>query len=218
MMLTGVINTLRNGFGFIRPDSGESNYFFHASTLLGIFGELRCGQAVTFQVVASDRGGYKAHRVELLIHVVEALQECTAGLVEYLVQHPDSLRDLHPGTFENLVAEIFREEGFATERISDWNKPDGGVDLIAVRHLSPGLDIRIAIQCKRWAQPRKLGAEPLRSLEGVLDRFQAHAGVVATTGLFSKKAEKERVSHFWRISWRDYYDILASLRRLRLTN
>src|SRR5215218_3142758 len=142
MTLTGVINTLRNGFGFIRPDSGESSYFFHSSDLSVTFDKLCEGQVVTFQVVASERGGFKAHRVSLLVHhelttrspavVVEALQECTAELVDYLVKHPDALRDLHPGAFENLVGAIFRQEGFATERISEWNKPDGGVDIIAI--------------------------------------------------------------------------------------
>jgi len=53
-------------------------------------------------------------------------------------------------------------------------------------------------------------------LAGVLERFQAHAGVFATTGLFSDKTEEERAKYLWRISWRDYYDILASLKRLRL--
>ena len=234
-MPQGVIASLYNGFGFIAPDSGERSLFFHAGDLhpLRIFNELQCGQPVAFEVVDSDRGGKKADRVdwlgeipELTSHyelparppaiILDALQECTAELVEYLIKHPGELRDLHPGAFENLVAAIFRHEGFATERISGWNQADGGVDIIAVRHLSLGSDIRIAIQCKRWAQSRKLSAEPLRSLAGILDRFQAHAGVVATTGLFSKKAEEERASYLWRISWRDYYDILASLKRLRL--
>lgn len=237
-MLSGVITKLTDkGFGFIRPgirtDSGERDYYFHAAKLLGIrFEELRCGDVVEFELVATERGP-SAHRVgrtfgppelttrhELVAAppvVVRALQECSTELVKYLTKHPEALRDLHPGAFENLVAAIFRHEGFDTERISSWNEPDGGVDLIAVRHVSPGIDVRLAIQCKRWSQARKLSAEPLRSLAGVLDRFQAHAGVVATTGLFSEEAKEEKTSYLWRISLRDYNDILASLTRLRLT-
>lgn len=240
-MLSGVITKLTDkGFGFISPsirtDSGERarDYFFHAAELFGIrFEELRCGDVVEFELVATERGP-SAHRVgrsfgpselttrhELAaappVVVIRALQESNTELVEYLTKHPEALWDLHLGTFENLVAAIFRHEGFDTERISSWNEPDGGVDLIAVRHVSPGFDVRLAIQCKRWSQTRKLSAEPLRSLAGVLDRFQAHAGVVATTGLFSEEAEEERTSYLWRISLRDYNDILASLTRLRLT-
>ena len=236
-MLSGVITKLvgSKGFGFIspRPDPGKRDYFFHANELLGVrFEELCCGDVVGFELVATELGP-RAHglhrwfgppelttRHELAAAAqpvaVRALQECSTELVEYLTKHPEALRDLHPGAFENLVAAIFRHEGFDTERISSWNEPDGGVDLIAVRHVS-GFKVRLAIQCKRWSQTRKLSAEPLRSLAGVLDRFQAHAGVVATTGLFSEDAEKEKTSYLWRISLRDYNDILASLIRLSLT-
>lgn len=231
----GVIKKLTDkGFGFIASESYERDYFFHGKELRGVtFDELRCGDAVSFDFEVSKVGrnalrvGRAGAPVELTPQhelppkppavVVKALQACTTELVEHLNKHPDLLRNLHPGTFENLIAEIFRHEGFETERISGWNEADGGVDLIAVRHLSPGLDFRLAIQCKRWAQSRRLSAEPIRTLAGVLDRFRAHAGVVATTGIFSEEAEEEKTSYLWRISLRDYNDILASLKRLRLT-
>jgi cold shock CspA family protein len=234
-MQEGIIKTLIDkGYGFIASGSYERDYFFHSNELRGIrFEELRCGDAVFFDFEASKLGGRSAIRVERTgapveltsPHeltekpppvVVRALQECNAELVQYLKKHPDVLLNLHPGTFENLVAEIFRHEGFDTERISGWNEPDGGVDLIAVRHLSPEVDYRIAIQCKRSAQSRRLSAETIRMLAGVLDRFRAHAGVVATTGFFSQGAEEEITSYLWRISLRDYNDILASLNRLGL--
>ncbi len=232
-MQEGIVKTLTDrGFGFIASESDKRDYFFHSNELRGIaFDDLRCGDAVTFELETSKRGpkticiersgaSVELTSLELLAKppavIVSALQECTTELVEHLQKHPDVLRNLHPGTFENLVAEIFRHEGFNTERISGWNEPDGGVDLIAVRHLASGVDIRLAIQCKRWAQSRKLSAEPIRALAGVLDRFRAHAGVVATTGSFSKDTEEEMTSYLWRISLRDYNDILTSLNSLRL--
>jgi len=233
-MSAGYITALiEKGFGFIRSSSLEGTVYFHSKELVGVcFDELRCGDGVNFELVELGKG-FAAIRVgrdgespplnsqhELTasppIIIVKALQECNAELVEYLTSHPDALRDLHPGTFENIVAEIYRHEGFTTERITGWNQPDGGVDLIAVRHISPGLDIRLAIQCKRWGQSRRLSAEPIRTLAGVLDRFRAHAGVVATTGFFSEAAEEEMASYLWSISLRNYNDILASLERLRV--
>jgi cold shock CspA family protein len=235
-MQEGIIKTLTDkGYGFIASGSYEHDYFFRSNELQGIhFDELRCGDAVRFDFEASELGGRNALRIERAgdpveltnplelaakppAIVVRALQECTAELVQQLKKHPEVLGNLHPGTFENVIAEIFRHEGFDTERISGWNEPDGGVDLIAVRHLSPGVDYRLAVQCKRWAQSRRLSAEPIRMLAGVLDRFRAHAGVVATTGFFSRDAEEEMTSYLWRISLRDYNDILASLNRLGLT-
>ena len=233
-MLAGVISTITDrGFGFISPDSGAKDIFFHSNSLRDVlFDELRCGDSVSFDVEAAEKG-FKAVSIERggapveitdthaleadpPVIIVSAFQECTAELVQQLQRNPDTLRELHPGTFENLVAEIFRHEGFVTERISGWNEADGGVDLIAVRHLSPGVDVRLAVQCKRWAQSRRLSAEPIRSLSGVLDRFHAHGGVVATTGFFSEGAKKEIASYLWRISLQDYSSILASLDRLSL--
>lgn len=73
------------------------------------------------------------------------------------------------------------------------------------------MDIRLAVQCKRFKRERRVSAEPIRSLAGVLDRFRVHAGVIATTSYFTKEAEEEARRYFWRISLRDYDNILHSL-------
>lgn len=100
----GVIETLRNGFGFIRPDSGERPYFFHASGVFGLFKELRENQAVTFQAVASGRGGLKADRVHLqvrhkLLPTVLAFKIREDGSIAVQVQTPDGSWVYADGTF-----------------------------------------------------------------------------------------------------------------------
>lgn len=52
------------GFGFITPDSGDPDVFVHARELAGGLDELREGDRVTFDVVASERGP-QAHDVRL---------------------------------------------------------------------------------------------------------------------------------------------------------
>jgi len=238
-MTKGIITFLNHHrhYGCITSESDNASYFFHEKDVVrgSCTGSpiMRSGQVVTFELVDTERGpvanGVNRFGVQLEIadtHLLEpepspivlrGLQECTSELEEYLRRHPLALRELHPGTFENLVVAIFRHEGFETERVSSWNQPDGGVDLIAVRHIqSSSSNIRLAIQCKRWAQSRKISADPIRALAGILDRFRAHAGVVATTGFFSEEAMDETKSFFWRISLRDYNSIVDSLRSLRL--
>ena len=232
-MRTGTITRLHEkGFGFIARVESEKNLFFHSNELHVHFDDLVCGETVTFEVEMTDKGE-RAVRIDRLAPplklgithelvkeapepVLILIQECTQELLDYLKKHPEFLYEIHPAAFETLVAEIYKSEGFLTERISKWNEPDGGVDLIAVRHISPGVDIRVAVQCKRWSQRRRLSAEPLRSLAGVLDHFKAHVGVVATTGMFTQEAVEERNKCFWRISLREYDDILASLRRMKM--
>ncbi len=57
-MMMGSIKTLTDkGFGFIAPDNGEKDLFFHASGLMGVaFNELNRGDKVSFEVEESDKG------------------------------------------------------------------------------------------------------------------------------------------------------------------
>ncbi len=56
--MKGVINTLKEtGFGFITPENGSKDIFFHSNSLVGVqFNELRKGDAVTFETEESPKG------------------------------------------------------------------------------------------------------------------------------------------------------------------
>ncbi|HTM67857.1 MAG TPA: cold shock domain-containing protein [Candidatus Binatia bacterium] len=45
------------GFGFITPDGGDKDVFFHTSALVGVaFNELKEGDKVEFETEDSDKG------------------------------------------------------------------------------------------------------------------------------------------------------------------
>ncbi len=55
--LRGVINNIKEGYGFIKPDNGNENIFFHSSKLKNInFWELCIGDRVTYSTYNTDRG------------------------------------------------------------------------------------------------------------------------------------------------------------------
>ncbi len=56
--MNGTIKRLTDrGFGFIAPAGGGNDVFFHSSELKGVeFNELREGDAVTFEIVESEKG------------------------------------------------------------------------------------------------------------------------------------------------------------------
>jgi CspA family cold shock protein len=56
-MPTGTIKRIAHdkGFGFIR-DAGGQEYFFHRSSVLGSFDDLREGQQVSFEEESSAKG------------------------------------------------------------------------------------------------------------------------------------------------------------------
>lgn len=132
-------------------------------------------------------------------------------LMKYLQKHPEELYRIHPGIFERIIAEIFEDQGFETELIGRCNAHDGGVDIIAVKKVAPLTDVRFAIQCKRYATARKVGVQPIRELAGVLDRFKAHKGVLATTSYFTKNAWKETDRWFWMVDLYDFDRIKKNL-------
>lgn len=59
----------------------------------------------------------------------------------------------------------------------------------------------------RYARHRRITAEPIRSLSGVLDRFKAY---VATMSHFTEPARDEVEKHFWRIELRDFDSVIAA--------
>ncbi len=65
--MTGTIKTLlvEKNFGFITPDDGSKDIFFHASALSGglQFSELQKGDKVSFDVEDSDKGPRAANVV-----------------------------------------------------------------------------------------------------------------------------------------------------------
>ena len=67
-MVNGSIKTItERGFGFIRPDNGQDDVFFHRSALVDVsFEQLRQGDRVMFTAVNDPRGkGLRAADVRL---------------------------------------------------------------------------------------------------------------------------------------------------------
>ena len=56
--MNGEIKRLTDkGFGFITPEDGSKDVFFHTSALVGVsYNDLRVGDKVSFEVQDSDKG------------------------------------------------------------------------------------------------------------------------------------------------------------------
>jgi cold shock CspA family protein len=56
-LVSGTIQNLKSGYGFITPDAGGPNmFFFHADVIDGDFLELRIGDRVAYAIGQNDRG------------------------------------------------------------------------------------------------------------------------------------------------------------------
>ncbi|MDO8572223.1 MAG: cold shock domain-containing protein [bacterium] len=55
--MTGTINSLREGYGFISREGEAKDLFFHAKELRGVaFDELKKGDELTFEVIETEKG------------------------------------------------------------------------------------------------------------------------------------------------------------------
>jgi len=95
---------------------------------------------------------------------------------------PRRIKRLSRRAFEDLIAEIYRGEGYLVERAAHGS-PDREYDLILLREAS------VLVQCKHWLVDQ-VGVAPVRRLAEAMQKVGATGGVIFTTGAFTKPARE----------------------------
>lgn len=93
----------------------------------------------------------------------------------------ESLRSLTWRELEKLMVPLYQKLGYQV-RLCGGAAGDGGIDLILHRRRRC-----ILVQCKHWRNVY-VGVAVVRELRGVMATHRADAGIVVTTGKFSKAA------------------------------
>ena len=233
--MEGKVKTLKEqGFGFITIEGFRRDLFFHSNSLTGtLWEELKLGDSLSFEIELISRNGAPIEIVRrdqpLLLPygeqkivapsspaAIQSQKKLTADLIVRLSQTPTDLYQLSASDFEELIAELFRIDGYTVELLGSWNEADGGVDILAVKRDIGSNQFRTAIQCKRYSRGKRVSAAPIRALAGVLDRYKAHAGVFVTTSDFTSPAKEEVASYFWKLSLMNFHNVVDMLRRAEL--
>lgn len=116
------------------------------------------------------------------------LLEVNYELMRWLAKHPESMRELSPRKFEEVVAEIFRDQGHTVQLTKATR--DGGRDLFVVMKTALG-ELLSIIECKRWLPPHKVGLAVIeRFLHAIRDKDKANVGMIVTTASFTADAKK----------------------------
>ena len=133
-------------------------------------------------------------------------------MLAYFRRHPDQLYSLHPRKFEELVAAIFKNNGFTVQLTPETK--DGGVDIIAVQHSAFTGETVSLIECKRYSPTQKVGIGIVQRLIGAVYQMQATKGVIVTTSFFSRDAHQAAQSCKHMLALKDYFSIQSWLREL----
>lgn len=137
-----------------------------------------------------------------------SLVEINEELISYLAANPEKMRDLEPRKFEELIADMWRNQGYEVTLTPSTR--DGGMDVIAVRKEAIGT-MMVLVECKRYAAENKVGVEVIRSLNGVVQQKGATRGVIATTSYFTKGVTDFRNDVQFRIGLADFDVLKQSL-------
>lgn len=130
--------------------------------------------------------------------------------IDRVLQDNGEVYNLSSRDFEELVAEVFRQQGYTVEITQ--NTRDGGCDIIATRNID-GLPFMLLIECKRYGRRNHVGVQLVRSLLGVQTDRKANKAVLVTSSSFTKDAWKfaERQQHL--ISLVDFDDLLQMMQQ-----
>lgn len=109
------------------------------------------------------------------------------ALGQELVRKGNTLHDLDPRQFEELVADLLQRDGWKV--LLTPRSRDGGVDVIAERS-DPLLGLlRTVWEAKRYnPQTNKVGVSTIRELSASVEDNRGTKGVLVTTGLLTKGA------------------------------
>jgi HJR/Mrr/RecB family endonuclease len=130
-----------------------------------------------------------------------SLDDINDELIRFLADNPAKMREMSPRKFEELVADMFRHKGYGVTLTP--KSRDGGRDIIAVRKGGIGTAM-IYIECKRFAEHRKVGVGIVRGLYGVVEEEKATQGIIATTSFFTRDARALRERIPYRLALLDF--------------
>ena len=135
-----------------------------------------------------------------------------AELLVLVRQNPERIYTLTPRRFEELVASIFRNQGFEVE-LTPASK-DGGYDIIAVQRSEMTGMNRYLVECKRYAPRNPVGIGIVNALFGVVCSERATKGVVVTSSYFTSGAQKFQCLNTNRLQLSDYCQLIEWIKRL----
>ncbi len=144
--------------------------------------------------------------------LISAVSIVNYNLVEYLKKHPTDLRFLNWRTFEELIAELLSSFGWYVELTQPTK--DNGYDILGIHKDISGISHSWIIECKCWAEKRKVGIEIARSLYTIKNELKVGGALLATTSDFTNGVKAFKASRY-DFELKNYDGIVEWLKQYR---
>jgi RNA polymerase sigma factor (sigma-70 family) len=129
-----------------------------------------------------------------------------------LQRQPESVHELSARQFVELVGELLTDLGADVVPMPvTW---DGGKDLLAYLDTYAGR-VLCLVEVKKYRRDRPVGVDLVRALYGTLCDHGATNAMLVTTSSFTEGAYNLQRRHEYRLTLRDYSDLVLWIRRYR---
>lgn len=148
--------------------------------------------------------------VLLIIPARKSIVTVNTRLADMFRREPQLLRTIDPIKFEELVAELFEEDGYRV--VLTPPRADGGKDIYVYKS-DEKLEASFLVECKRYIPPNKVGVEIARQLYGVVQHERRSGGVIVTTSYFTRGAKEFAGTVPYQLFLRDFEDLQTWLQK-----
>ena len=182
----------------------------------------QCGERISFRLLgyeypvgAKDYQDSEAEGCEIIVEPYMEMEyddipDEILSVYEQILYNPQSVYDLRSWEVEELVAEVYRRNGFDAE-VTQRTR-DGGRDVIATCEVG-GVTYSTYFECKQQGMNNPVGVDIVRALYGVMERDRIDKGVIVTTSRFTRDSVKEAEALNGRIKLVDYQELQSLMRR-----
>lgn len=153
-----------------------------------------------------------------LITDISEIKNTIPQLIKLIQDDSSHIYRITTREFEEMVAEIFRAQGYQVTLTKRTR--DGGKDVIAIHRNVLGLETCYFIECKRHALDSKVDVGIVREVYGVHStRNGPNKSVIATTSTFTPDAIRyvnNEIRSRWDMELKDIQDVLQWIRNYKI--
>lgn len=129
--------------------------------------------------------GFDYYEFGIPIEYEKKIAEEVSGLIDQIKADPSIIHSISSRQFEQLVAEVFRRNGFNVELTPEKN--DGGKDVIANTNVG-GVPICLYVECKHYNPKDPVDVKIVRNVSAVQNHDRVNKAVIVTTSRFTRGA------------------------------